>query len=622
VTLPAPIGPRSLTPEQHEAINIRATRVLLVASAGSGKTEVLTRRLVRILAESEGEAFHCLAVTYTVKAAEELRSRIMASAASEAWRADTDTLHGFALDWLRRYGEVVDIGPDVVVYAADEDRLALIQEYLASLGLQDEVGADVGESLRPLLALFDQHRTLQPGLPYPAGQEPLLGVPNSELYDGYLESLSRAGGIDFPGMLAKLLEALEVDDWLGKNFRSLYRHILVDEAQDLTPAQSAVLRAFAGDGDEVSLFAVADDRQSINSYAGGAFENARSLVGRTAADHPLTLSHNFRSSAEIMGAAERLASYFADTTVKARTAAGAPAGIVRTIACDNPEDEAERVVAWIESLLGEGLDSETLADGEDPVVKPEQIGVIGRTRWTLDPVLHCLKQRGIEFAVQFDASGFLVAPEARVALDALAVEAVPTDAPAKRRLIGELHEMGVTDVTDVLTTLQDTGISSLAPVRDMLESVRTQDDLDAAFAALEGEGVSTWIDDAHKLRTLWANYSAATRVQSRDLKGFLREVARAQRTRPSDPGVRVTTIHRAKGLEFRAVVVIGAREGTIPDYRADTIHKMDEERRNFYVAITRAARALLVTWPYMTTDRYGRTHYQEPSRFLAEAGLS
>lgn len=617
MTPSVPNGPQSMTPEQQDAVEATAPRILLVAAAGSGKTEVLTHRLARILSESAGDSFRCLAVTYTVKAAEEMRSRIVASAASEAWRVDADTLHGFALDWLRRYGEVVGIGPDVVVYSANEDRLALIREYVASLGLSAEVETDIGA----LLALFDEHRTTHPGEPYPTDQEPLLGVPNAELYDGYLEALAGAGGIDFPGMLTKLLEALELDDWLGKNFRSLYRHIVVDEAQDLTAAQSAVLRTLAGDGDEVSLFAVADDRQSINGFAGGSFANARWLVGREAADSPLTLSHNFRSSVQVMQVAESLATHFHNATVKAQPAPGAAPGSVRLISCDNAEDEAERVAAWVEGLLTDGLDPETIADGEDPIVKPEQIGIIGRTRWTLDLVLQRLEVRGIQIAVQVDASGFLAAPEARVALDALALEAVAADAPAKRRLTEELKEMGVSDVDDVLTALQTTDIASLAPVREMVEAVRTADDLDAAFAALAGEGTSTWAGDADKLRTLWANYCVATTVQARDLKGFLREVARVQRTRPSDPGVRVATIHRAKGLEFRGVAVVGVREGTIPDFRATTISEIDEERRSFYVAITRAARALLLTWPRTTTNRYGRTFYHEPSRFLAEAGL-
>lgn len=613
-----PIGPQTLTPEQRRAVEDPASRILVVASAGSGKTEVLTQRLVRIVLESEGDSFHCLAVTYTSKAAEELRTRIMASAASEAWRLDAETLHAFALDWLRRYGDVVGIGPDVVVYADDADRLGLIQEYLASLGLPDQDGAVV----RTLLTAFDQHRTLRPLDAYPYDERGFFGVPRHEIYDAYLEALDAAGGIDFPGMFTKLLEALELDDWHVRNFRSQYRHVVVDEAQDLTPVQSTLLRALVGDDDAIGLFAVADDRQSINGYAGGAFANAQSLVGREAAERPLRLSNNFRSAVEVMDVAESLAQHFNVETVEARPAKGAPRGSVQLVAGQDTDSEAELVVAWVQKLLDEGLDPEIVAEGEDTSITPEQIGILGRTRWTLDPIVQQLERRGIEVSVQVDASGFLSTSEARVAHDALALEANSADAPARRRMTEELQELfGAYYDDGILETWEQKELPSLDPVREMLAAVRSGADLDTTFEALQAEGTQTWAEDADRLRTLWADYRAATTAQSRNLKGFLREVARVQRTRPSDPGVRVATIHRTKGLEYRAVAVVGLREGLIPDYRAAKPEEVDEERRSFYVAITRAARTLMLTWPRITTDRYNRFHPQEPSRFLREAGL-
>src|SRR4051812_22986884 len=119
-------GPSTLTPDQQKAVADASSRILVVASAGSGKTEVLTRRLVRLLSESTGESFRCLAVTYTGKAAQELRRRIDAAVGEEIWRVDADTLHGFSLEWLRQYGECVDVPPHVVVYSDDADRARLI----------------------------------------------------------------------------------------------------------------------------------------------------------------------------------------------------------------------------------------------------------------------------------------------------------------------------------------------------------------------------------------------------------------------------------------------------------------------------------------------------------------
>jgi len=110
-------------------------------------------------------------------------------------------------------------------------------------------------------------------------------------------------------------------------------------------------------------------------------------------------------------------------------------------------------------------------------------------------------------------------------------------------------------------------------------------------------------------------------VQDRSPKGFLVHLARTQRTRPTDPGVRLLTIDRAKGLEFKAVALLGAREGLIPHYRSDTPEERNEDRRRLYVAMTRASRELLISWPATTYDRFGRLHAQTPSRFLVEAGL-
>lgn len=618
-TSPRPTGPGSFTPEQRLAVEDRDRRTLLVGFAGSGKTEVLIQRLARILMDSAGESFRCLTVTYTVKAAQELRGRIEATAASEYWRVDADTLHGFALEWLRQYGDGVDIGPDVVVYADDADRARLIYEYVASLGLHEAIGSDELRTIRPVLTDIDSHRTLKPGTPYPSDSPDVFGIPMAELYEGYLESLDRAGGIDFPGMLTKLLAALDADPWIGDNFRSLFRHVLVDEAQDLTPAQTELLRCLIGDN--VCVFAVADDRQSINGFAGGSFENARLLVGPKAASRPLSLPHNFRSSTRVLQAAERLATHFSSRSVEASIVDTAPPGTVAVVECTDPPSEARAVGAWVSRLFEHGLAPDAIAEGEDPVVQPEDIAVIGRTRWVLDPVLAELESRGIGCAVQVGASGFLETPEGRIVLDTLAIEVNTGDAPAKRRLCEELAGLGVDYHGDHIAEMRHSTLPTLESVAELIALVRDRSPLDEVFACLNISGTTSWTRDAAEISTLWANYRAATQAKHRSLSGFLRHVNQSQRVRPSDPGVRVMTIHKVKGLEFRSVAVVGVREGTVPDYRAQTPEAIDAERRSLYVAMTRAARDLFITWPRTTLDRYGRTHTQSRSRFLDEAGL-
>lgn len=622
---PSKLGPGSLTPEQLHAINHPANHILVVASAGSGKTEVLTQRLARILSESAGDSFRCLAVTYTVKASEELRRRIAATTASETWRTDADTLHGFCLDWLRQYGGSVGVPPNVVVYSDEADRAKLVFDYLVSLGLGAAVGADEMSALRPVLKSIDDHRTLRPGQEFSDDGSVYLGVPVSELYAGYLDAMDQAGGIDFPGMLWKFFEALDADPWIGSNFRSLFRHVLVDEAQDLTPIQTALLRRLVLD--QVAVFAVADDRQSINGFAGGSFENARQLVGPDAVR--LTLPHNFRSSLQVLQAAESLARHFRSSSVRPQRVEQAPPGEVTVRACADPKDEAAEVAAWVERLLAQGLTADAIATGEDPTIQLEDVAVLGRTRWALDPVLEQLGSRRIPTAVQVEASGFLTTPEGRITIDALALEANPSDRPAQRRILEELHGLGVyggedskaLDGPGLSALLADTDVESLVPVAELLREVRAPSGLGTGISALTLPATGAWARDAAALRSLWHDYRASTEIKYRSIDGFLRYVSRSERVRPTDPGVRVMTIHKAKGLEFRAVALVGAREGTIPYYLEKDAKGLDAERRAFYVAITRASRALLVTWPRHTQDRYGRTHVQERTRFLGEAGL-
>lgn len=610
-------APERLTPHQSFAVEATAPRLLLVASAGSGKTEVLTRRVLRHLEQSRGQTFRILAVTFTVRAAQELKSRIQSSASDEAWRVDADTIHGFALDWLMRFGQLVNVYPDTIVFSDDVDRVAVLSEYVRSLG------ETVDDSLRGVLRAIDDLRLAgKPGDSANAAGPSVGLIPFIDLYEGYLAALDAENGIDYPGMLSKFLDAADADPSFIGNFQATYRHILVDEGQDLSRAQVALISRLIGPS--VDLFVVADDRQSINSFAGGSFQNAKKLVGEAAVKSALVLPHNFRCATAVLSAAEKVAAALRSRPSRASGVENAPSGSVTLHSASSPTEEAVIVSTWLVDLLDDGLSPSILADGEDPTVRPEDVAIIARARWLLDPVLSVLDARGISVSLQTDYQSFLQTPAGRVLSEAIALLNSPKNAPSWRRLNEELRWLGFEEtVTEVslLRQLRDSGASELADAADFLDGL-TVENIGRRWRELEGRAEKDgWSGDVASLRVVWDKYAVVVPQSRRDLMGFIRYMHRAQQTRPTDPGIRALTIHKVKGLEFKVVCLVGAYHGAIPDYRASSPEAIDEERRAFYVAITRATRSLLVTYPEVTIDRYGRRHRHRPSPFIIEAGL-
>ena len=607
--------PQSLTPDQKRAISAQGREVLVIAPAGSGKTEVLIQRVISILQQSSGESFRLLVVTLTENAAKELKKRISQMIADELWRVDANTIHSFALDWLRRYGREVGVRHDVIALDDNLDRVTVLAEYLRSIGLNDRLGDDLSSTLEPLLKDIDIYRINRNG----DGTENCLGVSLEELADAYDSSLSERGAIDCLGMLISLTRLIDEDKWVLDLFRALYQDILIDEGQDLTAIQSRLLRNLAGD--EINLFVVANDKQSIRGYAGGSYSHAQDLVPIAAKD-PLYLRHNFRSATSILCAAEAVLSQANGNIEKALTQPDIPLGRVCLVSKESPDAEANFIVSWAYELLEKGLRLDTLVQGEDSSVRAEDIAVIGRTRWVLTPVVDKFNNSGMKYAIQTETKVFLPESEARIFVDCLTFGRNRDDFPAARRVLDELHELtGLDGSDDPLASLDS--IPSLSYLSDLVKlGLEGSSSLEIAMNKIVELGEAhEWGDSARTLAEAWEKYRRLTSVQDRSLKGYLWRLEKMQRTRPTNPGVRLMTIDRAKGLEFKAVAIVGARDGMLPHYQNISDKEINEERRRLYVAMTRASRELVISWPMTTVDRYGRSHNQRPSRFLVEAGL-
>lgn len=608
---------RSLTSDQQMAVEASDRVCFVLAPAGSGKTEVLIRRIIRLLDESKGESFRLLAVTYTRKAAEELQRRVKAGVGTELWRVEADTIHAFAFDWLRRFGQSVGVPRDVVVYSDQADRLLVLRDYVAGLGI--EASEDL---LLELLNHLDAPDMSQ------EEYVPGVGLSVGEIREAYFQALESIGGIDFGAMLSKFTELLETDPSVLKKFRRSFRHVFVDEGQDLTEPQSALLQRLVGDS--LNLFVVADERQSINRWAGGGIEWARALVGPSFRE--LNLSHNFRCANAILEVAHEVAVHFASPRPKALAIEGAPRGDVRLHAAADEAEEARLVADWVSELVADGLPRGSIVQGESAKVEQEEVGIVARARFRLDKIRDELLPRSIGVSMLTDSREVLQTPEGRLFYSLLNLRINPSDRPARRRVGEELEGIFSENVAigndaespkSILKLIQDkapgSGLEWLAKRAVELESVN---DLEHTLRLYEGSLEANIGEDLTTIAGWWKAYRAANREQDRSVNEFLRYTSQVQQMRPEDPGVRMLTTHRSKGLEFRAVAVVGLTQGSFPDYRnLNNAVSLDEERRAFYVAVTRSSRALLLTWPRSSISRYGTMRHNDPSQFLREASL-
>jgi DNA helicase II / ATP-dependent DNA helicase PcrA len=351
---------------------------------------------------------------------------------------------------------------------------------------------------------------------------------------------------------------------------------------------------------------------------------------------PLTI--NFRSADTITELANRLAEHFSPTAgnhERMEATAGAP-GVVKALAFSDETAEAKGVANWIEGLLGKGLDSAWISEGEDPYVAPEDIAVLARARFMLEEVRNELDRRSIAYVVRTTEEGLFDSSLGRLVYYWLRVASNERDWPSRRRIHKLLGLDGSPNPTEAFDVEQLAAVTISrgypAPIVDILVESgspnRNVADIISAitsFGPLDGTGdvdQLAWAHDQDELMRCWQRYAVLTDAEHRTLPDFLRALAQSQRAGLDQPGTRLLTVHAAKGLEFRAVAVIGLNDGLFPYYLSlGHEDELNEERRSLYVAITRAARSLLLTRPLLRHTRYGARR-DEPSRFLAELGVS
>lgn len=571
-----------LSDEQLDVRDSDDPFLLVLASAGSGKTEVVAQRVERLL--SEGSGFRVLALSYTRRAAAELRDRFRARLGDASRRADTDTIHGFAQGLLLQYGTWLGLPTDPVLLVDDADRVELLEEWRAAAGL-----APLGNAREALLQL-DAARSR--GLDHPLAPD-------------WETALADAGALDYESLLAKSTELLQVPA-VGGLVGRLYRQVIVDEAQNLTASQFELLRELlrAGGATANAVF-VGDDKQSIVGFAGASPEHMCAFADEFSA-RTIRLTKNFRSADEIVRLGGRIALALGDPPSPAQSYA-AP-GQVSYVELDDEAAEAATVLTWVQAQMADGLPQEALAPGEAESVRDREIAVLGRTARSLRACAAAFDRAGIAVSRATHAEDWLASPTAKAAW-LLATHRPGTEISA-RRLRRHLH-VDPTSWESISQTLNRDDA-------DVLREFAQPMDPEQFVARLRAVNVEVLdlVQDQEEIDTVWRSFCDQASSSDRSWSRFELFVARWQRGDDSEVGVRLHTVHRAQGREYRSVAVVGLNDGQFPDFRATNAAEKEAELRAFYVAVTRPSRVLLLTRPRAVQTRLG-VWQRDPSPFLS-----
>jgi len=579
----------ALDPEQREVALATRGPVCVLAGAGTGKTRAVAYRVAYAVYNGVVNPAHVLALTFTVRAAGELRGRLRAlGGGAEAVRAST--FHAAALRQLTYFWpRVVGGRPPKLV----ESKLPLLRAAAAVVGVRPD-GAALADAVTEIewAKVCQTHPDSYVHAATSAGRNPAAGVEVvGSLYQAYEQLRRDRQLIDFESVLELTAAILFSEPAVAREVHAAFRYFTVDEFQDVNPLQKLLLDAWLGGRDELCV--VGDPRQTIYSFTGATASYLRSF----ATDYPgatvVRLVRDYRSTPQVVSLANRLAAAGSAgsggaATATANTGTAGTAGTAALIAqrppgpepsvCRYPDDEAEAAGVAAEAGL-------LIAQG----VPAQEIAVLVRINASLERFEHALTAAKVPYVVR-GGERFYERPEVRQALVLLrgAARAERADTDAETLAGGGL-------VGAVRHVFASAGLTAEPPAargaaRDRWESL-------AALAGL-------------------ADDLAAARPDA-SLADFAAELAQRADTghAPVASAVTLATMHAAKGLEWEAVLLPGLAEGIMPIVHARTAEAIEEERRLLYVAVTRARKHLALSWAPARAP--GAAQARQRSRFLA-----
>jgi DNA helicase-2/ATP-dependent DNA helicase PcrA len=625
-----------LNEAQRAAVTAEDRPTLVLAGAGSGKTRVLVHRIAWVIRVGGVAAQHVLAVTFTNKAAAEMRDRVEALLGVPTRNLWIGTFHGLSHRLLRIHWREAGLAEGFQIMDS-EDQQRMIRRMLRALELDENVwvpkeiqwfiNAQKDEGLRPK-DLRDEGN---------AGRRQMI-----DLYERYEQVCAAASVIDFGELLLRSLELLRDNLELQRQYQHRFKHVLVDEFQDTNAIQYRWLRLLAGPAG--TPFVVGDDDQSIYRWRGARVEN----LYRFQQDYPGTqvvrLEQNYRSTANILNAANAVIANNASRLGKTLWTDGATGAPIKVYAAFNDRDEAEFVVNRIQDHVNQGG-------------KRSDVAVLYRSNAQSRVLEEALLAAGMPYRV-YGGLRFFERAEIKDALAYLRLVMNRDDDPSFERVVNTPPRgIGARTVETVRDQARAAGTSlwraAAAVIADNRLAKRAAESLWAFLNLIESLDKDTRGDALHEQVARVIERSGLTahhgknadaggeaRVENlEELVNAAREVMRSEQSdlpplaeflafavlesgagqaEAYQDSVQLMTLHSAKGLEFDLLFLCGMEDGLFPHQRSLTDPAgLEEERRLCYVGITRAKRELYLTHAEQRR-LHGEMHYSVPSRFLRE----
>jgi len=617
-----------LNPAQRAAAMAPAP-VLVLAGAGSGKTETLTRRVAHLVLAGEDPG-RLLCITFTTKAAGEMRARLSRLLGPERTPRWVGTFHAVMARLLVEDGAALPTVPRGFSILGGRDARALLMQVA---GVRDaKEGAHLQEAVSLLKnGLADDPRRLPRSAALARFDRDVLARAAAAL-PAYRAALLARPALDLDDLLAVPVAAMRADPALAARWSGRWAEVLVDEYQDTNHAQHALLRLLAGAAGRV--FAVGDDLQAIYGWRGADVSHIRRFgKDHPSAPPPLKLETNYRSTPTILGAANAVAAQDPAALPKAlrpadaKAAPGVPIGIREA---PTPEAEGQAAAAWLQSLRH-----------RQPDLPWRECAVLVRAGFVAEPILAALRAAGVPAVLatdrEPDAPKEVLAAVAwlRLAMSRQNGGWHPAADDAFRRacafpargiggaLFGRLRDHAAAHGMALAAAVQS--LPAKPAERQSLEAVlgvaaeiragvegRRLGPADGLRLAAEASETAEWLA-APVLHRPWAAALAAA-DRAGDVGAYCDTAALGDAAgEDAAEAVQVLTLHRAKGLEFDHVLLAGLEEGVWPNWQAEQHGALDEERRLFYVGLTRARHSLRLSWV-----RHRREWAGKPSRFLAD----